>query len=128
MQIWKKRTGGIHRIFPKVAQDEHNCRARIVGLSRRGTVPLPAETMLVGRRVLLQESSQLQERVLLQQVHLRHGLAVDLQRCRAEAGPVGALEAVPPQPVPAEKTGDRARTGHQKVSARHMQELQQTYC
>lgn len=92
------------------------------------TQPLPAETVLVGRCVLLQESSELQQRVLLQQVHLRHGLAVDLQRCWAEAGPVRALEAVPPQPVPVQKIGDRTRTGHLNVSARHMQQLLKTYC
>lgn len=86
----------MHYIFPNGAWDRHNCHAGIVGLSIHSTVSLPAETMLVGRCVLLQESSQLQERVLLQQVHLCHGLAVDLQRCRAEAGPVGTLEAVPP--------------------------------
>lgn len=108
MQIWEKRDGGAHRIFPKGVPDERSRRAG----PARGTLPLPAETVLVGRRVLLQESRQLQQGVLLQQVHLGHGLAVDLQRRRAEAGPVGALEAVPPQPVPAEEMGDRARTRH----------------
>jgi hypothetical protein len=67
--------------------------------------------VLVGRRVLFQQGRQFQERVFLQQVHLGHRLAVNLQWHGVEARPVGALEAVPPQSVPAREQGGRSELG-----------------
>ncbi len=55
----------------------------------------PAEAMFVCRGVFLQQSSELQQGELLEQIHLQHRLAANLELGRGQAGPMGVLEARP---------------------------------
>lgn len=62
---------------------------------KKKPVHSPAEAVFVGRGVFLQQGRELQQRQLLEQIHLEHGLAADLELGRGQAGPVGVLEARP---------------------------------
>lgn len=55
----------------------------------------PAEAMFVCRGVFLQQSSELQQGELLEQIHLQHRLAANLELGRGQAWPMGVLEARP---------------------------------
>lgn len=59
------------------------------------SVYLPAEAVFVGGGVFLQQSSELQQGELLEQIHLEHRLAANLELGRGRAGPMGVLEAWP---------------------------------
>lgn len=55
----------------------------------------PTEAVLVGGGVLLQQGGELQHGQLLQEIHLQHRLAANLELSRGRAGPMGVLEARP---------------------------------
>lgn len=55
----------------------------------------PAEAMFVCRSVLLQQCSELKQGEFLEEIHLQHRLAADLEGSRGRTGSVGVLEARP---------------------------------
>lgn len=67
--------------------------------------------MFVCRGVSLQQSSELQQRELLEQIHLEHRLAANLELGRGQAGPMGVLEA-----GPAEFLWSGVRTGTESAN------------
>lgn len=70
----------------------------VVGFDKSpGPLHSPAEAVLVGRGVLLQQGGELQHGQLLQEIHLQHRLAANLELSRSRAGPVRVLEARPTQ-------------------------------
>lgn len=65
------------------------------GLPILSSIRSPAEALFVDRSVLLQQCSELKQGELLEQIHLKHRLAADLEWGRSRTGLVGVLEAWP---------------------------------
>lgn len=71
----------------------------------------PAEAMFVSRGVLLQQGCELKQGQLLQQIHLQHRLAADLELSRGQAGTMGVLEAGPTEFL---GPGEQKRRRHER--------------
>lgn len=66
-------------------------------LQKHFNFSLPAKTMLVCWSVFLKQGSELQKGELLEEIHLQHRLAANLELGGGQAGPMGVLEAGPAQ-------------------------------
>lgn len=72
--------------------------------------------MFVCRSVFFQQSGELQKREFLEQIHLQHRLAADLELSGGQAGPMGVLEARPAKFLRSEAHWRKKKKAHIETS------------